>query len=156
MLPNITSLRMYFNGKLKAAVDELFGAFEKTITEHSHLKQENYRLIAEHREKMSRVEEENVRLHRLLDLVLKPEIKIHRLEDLQQLTLSVSEEVRPEEDQRYSESEAMSLEPYNPTWRDRCISARQRQEREGQYKHISVRTSDDNNMPAVISSMSTM
>ncbi|XP_024248583.1 zinc finger protein 394 [Oncorhynchus tshawytscha] len=101
MLPNIKSLRMLLNRRLKAAVDELFGAVETTIAEYQQelcrSKEEKDRTIAEFQEKMSRSEEVNARLQRLLDVVLKPEIKLQRLEDLQQLTLSISEEVSPEQ-----------------------------------------------------------
>ncbi|XP_021448235.2 uncharacterized protein LOC110511808 [Oncorhynchus mykiss] len=101
MLPNIKSLRMLLNRRLKAAVDELFGAVETTIAEYQQelcrSKEEKDRTIAEYQEKMSRSEEENARLQRLLDVVLKPEVKLQRLEDLQQLTLSISEKVSPEQ-----------------------------------------------------------
>nr|XP_023991912.1 zinc finger protein 846-like [Salvelinus alpinus] len=101
MLPNIKSLRMLLNRRLKAAVDELFGAVETTIAEYQQelcrSKEEKDRTVAEYQEKMSRSEKENARLQRLLDVVLKPKIKLQRLEDLQQLTLSISEEVSPEQ-----------------------------------------------------------
>ncbi|XP_020353448.2 uncharacterized protein LOC109901865 [Oncorhynchus kisutch] len=97
MLPNIKSLRILLNMRLKEAVDELFGAVETTIAEYQQelcrSKEEEDRTIAEYKEKVSRSEEENARLQRLLDVVLKPEIRLQRLEDLQQLTLSISEEV---------------------------------------------------------------
>ncbi|XP_041758379.1 uncharacterized protein LOC121586027 [Coregonus clupeaformis] len=96
MLPNIKSLRMFLNRRLTAAVDELFGAVEITIAEYQQescrSKKEKDRTIAEYQEQVSRAKEENARLQRLLDVVLKPEIKLQRLEDLQQLTLSISEE----------------------------------------------------------------
>ncbi|KAK6326498.1 hypothetical protein J4Q44_G00021430 [Coregonus suidteri] len=96
MLPNIKSLRMFLNRRLTAAVDELFGAVEITIAEYQQescrSKEEKDRTIAEYQEQVSRAKEENARLQRLLDVVLKPEIKLQRLEDLQQLTLSISEE----------------------------------------------------------------
>ncbi|CDQ77096.1 unnamed protein product [Oncorhynchus mykiss] len=92
---------MLLNRRLKAAVDELFGAVETTIAEYQQelcrSKEEKDRTIAEYQEKMSRSEEENARLQRLLDVVLKPEVKLQRLEDLQQLTLSISEKVSPEQ-----------------------------------------------------------
>ncbi|KAJ7984420.1 hypothetical protein DPEC_G00354660 [Dallia pectoralis] len=50
--------------------------------------------IAEYQEEMSRLQRANARLHKLLDLVFKPEIKLHKLPDLQQLTLT-EEECKP-------------------------------------------------------------
>ena len=84
MLPNIKSLRMLLNMRLKEAVDELFRAVETTIAEYQQeccrSKEEKDRTIAEYKEKVSRSEEENARLQRLLDVVLKPEIRLQRLE----------------------------------------------------------------------------
>jgi hypothetical protein len=75
---------MLLNRRLKAAVDELFGAVEITIAEYQQelcrSKEEKDRTIAEYQEKMSRSEEVNARLQRLLDVVLKPEVKLQRLE----------------------------------------------------------------------------
>ncbi|CAB1334156.1 unnamed protein product [Coregonus sp. 'balchen'] len=84
MLPNIKSLRMFLNRRLTAAVDELFGAVETTIADYQQefcrSKEEKDRTIAEYQEQVSRAKEENARLQKLLDVVLKPEIKLQRLE----------------------------------------------------------------------------
>ncbi|XP_071261778.1 zinc finger protein with KRAB and SCAN domains 8-like [Salvelinus alpinus] len=69
--------RDFLNERLTAAAEDIFGVVEKTIAEY---------------------QEEVVRLQRLLDIVLQPEIK-HRA-DFQQLILSVSgAEVPPEQQQ---------------------------------------------------------
>ncbi|XP_071005257.1 zinc finger and SCAN domain-containing protein 21-like [Oncorhynchus clarkii lewisi] len=77
----IQLLRVFLNDRLTAAAEEIFGVVEKTIAEY---------------------QEEVVRLQRLLDIVLQPEpditLKLHRA-DLQQRTLSVSEEEVPSEQQ---------------------------------------------------------
>ncbi|XP_023992242.1 lysine-specific demethylase 2B-like [Salvelinus sp. IW2-2015] len=52
--------------------------------------------IAELHEEVYRLKEENGRLRRLLDLVFKPEIRLHRA-DSHQLTHLISEEVPPEQ-----------------------------------------------------------
>uniref|UniRef100_A0A673Y9C5 Uncharacterized LOC115167736 n=1 Tax=Salmo trutta TaxID=8032 RepID=A0A673Y9C5_SALTR len=75
-------LNVYVSERLTAAVSEISVAKETTIAE---LHKEIYRL-----------KEENGRLRRLLDLVFKPEIKLHRA-DSHQLTHPISEEVPPEQ-----------------------------------------------------------
>ncbi|KAM9528244.1 uncharacterized protein ACWYII_040990 [Salvelinus alpinus] len=79
-MSQIQLLRVFLNDRLTAAAEEIFGVVEKTVAEY---------------------QEEVVRLQRLLDIVLQPEINLHRA-DLQQRTLSVSvseEEVPPEQQQ---------------------------------------------------------
>ncbi|KAK6325447.1 hypothetical protein J4Q44_G00047890 [Coregonus suidteri] len=70
-------LNVFVTERLSAAAVEIFGAVEKTI--------------AEYQEEISRSAEENERLRRLLDLVSKPEIKLHRA-DFQLLTPAVPPE----------------------------------------------------------------
>ncbi|KAK6300050.1 hypothetical protein J4Q44_G00300830 [Coregonus suidteri] len=77
-MAKISLLRVLLNERLTAAADEIFGAVEKTV--------------AEYQEEITRSKEENEKLRKLLDIVLKPVIKLHRA-DLQQLTLPVSEKV---------------------------------------------------------------
>ncbi|XP_052367716.1 cardiomyopathy-associated protein 5-like isoform X2 [Oncorhynchus keta] len=60
--------------------------------------------IGEYLEEISRSNEENKRLQSLLDLVFNSEIKLHR-EDSQQLSLPVSEEDLPHEQQQHCEQE---------------------------------------------------
>ncbi|XP_024278194.2 uncharacterized protein LOC112251441 isoform X3 [Oncorhynchus tshawytscha] len=79
-MAKISLLRVLLNERLTAVADEIFGAVEKTV--------------AEYQEEIYRSKEENEKLRRLLDIVLKPDIKLHR-SDLQQLT--VSEKVPPEQ-----------------------------------------------------------
>ncbi|XP_064844897.1 uncharacterized protein LOC135555982 [Oncorhynchus masou masou] len=79
-MAKISLLRVLLNERLTAVADEIFGAVEKTV--------------AEYQEEIYRSKEENEKLRRLLDIVLKPDIKLHR-SDPQQLT--VSEKVPPEQ-----------------------------------------------------------
>ncbi|XP_070778316.1 zinc finger protein 250-like [Enoplosus armatus] len=78
-MSRLQGLKVFINQRLTAAVDEIFGHVERTITEY---------------------EEELDRRHRkLLDVVLKPEIKLRRADcpaDVQQLSVS-KEEVPPEQ-----------------------------------------------------------
>lgn len=56
-MSNIQLLRVFLNERLTYAANEIFGIVEKTIIEY---------------------QEEVVRLQRLLDIVLQPEIKLRR------------------------------------------------------------------------------
>ncbi|XP_070296233.1 uncharacterized protein [Salvelinus sp. IW2-2015] len=71
-------LRVFLNQKLIAAAEEIFGVVEETI--------------AEYQEEVSHTKEENSRLRSMLDIRSKPQIKLHRRADLQQLTVTVSDE----------------------------------------------------------------
>ncbi|XP_035524073.1 zinc finger protein OZF-like [Morone saxatilis] len=62
-MSSVECLREFVNERLAAAVEDIFGAFRKTVVEY---------------------EEEIKRQRRLLDLVWKPQIKLHRIELLQQ------------------------------------------------------------------------
>eukprot|EP00063_Salmo_salar_P050821 XP_014025656.1 PREDICTED: uncharacterized protein LOC106584675 isoform X3 [Salmo salar] len=76
-MSNIQLLRVFLNERLTYAANEIFGIVEKTIIEY---------------------QEEVVRLQRLLDIVLQPEIKLRRAGVLLDRSLSVSEaEVAPEQ-----------------------------------------------------------
>ncbi|CAB1341344.1 unnamed protein product [Coregonus sp. 'balchen'] len=63
-MAKISLLRVLLNERLTAAADEIFGAVEKTV--------------AEYQEEITRSKEENEKLRKLLDIVLKPVIKLHR------------------------------------------------------------------------------
>uniref|UniRef100_A0A673XHK4 Zinc finger protein 32-like n=1 Tax=Salmo trutta TaxID=8032 RepID=A0A673XHK4_SALTR len=63
-MSKIQLLRVFLNERLAVAVDEIFGAVEKTITDYQ--------------EEVSRSKDENDRLQRLLEIALKPELKLHR------------------------------------------------------------------------------
>eukprot|EP00063_Salmo_salar_P035938 XP_014010773.1 PREDICTED: uncharacterized protein LOC106577334 [Salmo salar] len=69
--------------------------------------------IVEYQVEISRSKEENKRLQRLLDLVFHPEIKLHRA-DSQQLSLPVSEEAVPPEQQHCEEESSPSLGQEDP------------------------------------------
>ncbi|KAK6316346.1 hypothetical protein J4Q44_G00138700 [Coregonus suidteri] len=60
-MSKIQLFKVFLNQRLTAAAEEIFGAVEQTI--------------AEYQEECSRTKEENVRLQKLLDIVIKPEIK---------------------------------------------------------------------------------
>ncbi|KAL0965138.1 hypothetical protein UPYG_G00277300 [Umbra pygmaea] len=80
-MSQIQLLRVFLNQRLTAAAEEIFGAVEQTI--------------AVYQEECCRTKKENDRLQKLLDLVIKPEIKLHR-GDLQEVPIS-EEEVPPEQ-----------------------------------------------------------
>ncbi|XP_030002774.1 zinc finger protein OZF-like [Sphaeramia orbicularis] len=84
-MSELQSLKVFVNQRLTAAVDEIFGQFEKTISEY---------------------EEKMERQSKLLDVILKPEIRLTRT-DVQQLPV-VKEEVQhgwiPSLDQEQPES----------------------------------------------------
>ncbi|XP_021446474.2 zinc finger protein 37 homolog isoform X3 [Oncorhynchus mykiss] len=85
-MSKIELLRVFLNQRLIAAADEIFGVVEETI--------------AEYQEEVSRTKEENRRLLITLDILTKPD-KLHRQEDLQQLTVTVSDEVVSPEQQEW-------------------------------------------------------
>ncbi|XP_045549211.1 uncharacterized protein isoform X2 [Salmo salar] len=60
-MSKIQLLRGFLNQRLTAAAEEIFEVVEQTI--------------AEYQEECFRTKEENVRLQKLLDIVIKPEIK---------------------------------------------------------------------------------
>ncbi|XP_038581224.1 gastrula zinc finger protein XlCGF57.1-like isoform X1 [Micropterus salmoides] len=76
-------LRGFINQRLTAAAEEIFGLFERTISEYE--------------EELCRSKEENQRHRKLLDAVFQPEVRLHRA-DVQQLLVS-KEEVPPEQQQ---------------------------------------------------------
>ncbi|KAM9838666.1 uncharacterized protein ACBR49_017364 [Aulostomus maculatus] len=92
-MSRLQSLKLFVNQRLNAAVEEIFGHFERTITEY---------------------EEEMERRHRkLLDVVLTPEIKLRHAvipADVQQL-LGSQEEVPPEQQEWSSRVEQEQPEP---------------------------------------------
>lgn len=63
-MSKVEMLRVVVNQRLTAAAEEIFGLFERTI--------------AEYEEELSRSKWENERLRKLLDAVLKPEVRLHR------------------------------------------------------------------------------
>ncbi|XP_078146648.1 uncharacterized protein LOC139932502 [Centroberyx gerrardi] len=83
----IPELRALLTERLTAAAEEIFGLFEKTV--------------AEYEDKVHRSEQEIRRQRKLLDVVLKPEVKLHRADAPQ---LLVSEEEVPPEQQDWSPS----------------------------------------------------
>nr|XP_024002202.1 uncharacterized protein LOC112080610 isoform X2 [Salvelinus alpinus] len=63
-MSKIQLLRGFLNQRLTAAAEEIFEVVEQTI--------------AQYQEEFVRTKEENDRLQKLLDIVIKPEIKLHR------------------------------------------------------------------------------
>uniref|UniRef100_A0A674BPQ5 Zinc finger protein 45-like n=1 Tax=Salmo trutta TaxID=8032 RepID=A0A674BPQ5_SALTR len=93
-MSKLQMLNMFVTERLSAAAVEIFGAVEKTV--------------AEYQEEICRSAEENERLRRLLDLVSKPEIKLHRA-DFQVLTPAV-----PPENQNCEQEWSPSLGQEDP------------------------------------------
>nr|XP_057929986.1 zinc finger protein OZF-like [Doryrhamphus excisus] len=97
----VQMLRALMEQRLNAAVEEIFGLFERTI--------------AEYEEELSRTKEENARQQELLDAFLKPQDLLHR-PDIQQVSVESQEEV-PSEQQESElphikvEAEEQSSEP---------------------------------------------
>ncbi|KAK6318799.1 hypothetical protein J4Q44_G00100100 [Coregonus suidteri] len=96
--PDGKLLNEFLSQRLTAATIEIFGAVEKTITEYQ--------------EEISSSKEEIERLQRLLDVALKPDIKLHKA-DAQQLTLPVPEDV-PTEKQHCEQEGSPSLDQEEP------------------------------------------
>ncbi|XP_049434503.1 zinc finger protein 664-like isoform X25 [Epinephelus fuscoguttatus] len=88
---SVESLREFVNERLTAAAEEILGVFQRSIVEY---------------------EEEIDRQRRLLDMVLKPEIKLHRTE-LPQQHVCKEEEVVPEQ-QLCIEERKSSVEQEEP------------------------------------------
>ncbi|KAK6292797.1 hypothetical protein J4Q44_G00362980 [Coregonus suidteri] len=97
-MSKLQQINVFLNEKLKAVPLEISVVVKKTI--------------AEYQEEIYRLKQANARLRRLLDLVFKPEIKLHRFADLQQLTLT-EEEVNPEQ-QHYEQEWSANLGPVEP------------------------------------------
>nr|XP_046196243.1 uncharacterized protein LOC124028131 isoform X2 [Oncorhynchus gorbuscha] len=92
-------LNTFLTQRLTAAAVEISAVFEKKMIEY--------------REEISRSKEENKRLQRLLDLVFHPEIKLRRA-DSQQLSLPVSEEEVPHEQQHCEQERSPSQGQEDP------------------------------------------
>ncbi|KAG8007147.1 hypothetical protein GBF38_023306 [Nibea albiflora] len=92
-MSSVECLREFVNERLTAAAEEIFGVFQKTIVEY---------------------EEEIYRQRKLLDIVWKPEIKLHRI-DLQQQHVCEEEEEEVLTDQQLCNQErSSSLDQEDP------------------------------------------
>ncbi|XP_027141688.1 zinc finger and SCAN domain-containing protein 31 isoform X2 [Larimichthys crocea] len=92
-MSSVECLREFVNERLTAAAEEIFGVFQKTIVEY---------------------EEEIYRQRKLLDIVCKPEIKLHRI-DLQQQHVCEEEEEEVLTDQQLCNQErSSSLDQEDP------------------------------------------
>nr|XP_033465400.1 zinc finger protein 771-like [Epinephelus lanceolatus] len=94
-MSKVQMLRALVKQRLTAAVEEIFGLFERTI--------------AEYEEELCRSKEENERQRKLLDAVFNPQLRLHRA-DVQQL-LVVKEEVPPEQQEWSSSVDQEDPEP---------------------------------------------
>ncbi|KAL0977862.1 hypothetical protein UPYG_G00162320 [Umbra pygmaea] len=83
-MSKMQQLNVFLRERLTAAAVEIFGKVEKTIIEYE--------------DEISRSKEENERLQKLLDLVIKPQIKLHRAESSE--THISKEELPVEQDWR--------------------------------------------------------
>ncbi|XP_078031906.1 uncharacterized protein LOC117263073 [Epinephelus lanceolatus] len=92
----IPELRALLTERLTAAAEEIVGLLEETV--------------AEYEDRVERSEREICRQRRLLDAVLKPEVRLHRAEVQQQL-LVVKEEVPPEQQEWSSSVDQEDPEP---------------------------------------------
>uniref|UniRef100_A0A3Q3JFD3 C2H2-type domain-containing protein n=1 Tax=Monopterus albus TaxID=43700 RepID=A0A3Q3JFD3_MONAL len=90
-MSSVHYLREFVTERLTAAVEEIFGVFEKTVVEY---------------------EEEIDRQRRLLDIVWKPEVKLHRTE-LQQQHVCQEEEVLADQ-QLWNQERDSSLDQEDP------------------------------------------
>ncbi|XP_033181550.1 zinc finger protein 135-like [Mastacembelus armatus] len=90
-MSSVQCLREFVNERLTAAAEEIFGVFEKTIVEY---------------------EQEIDRQRRLLDIVWKPEIKLHRTE-LPQQHVCREEEVLPDQ-QLWNQERNSSVDQEDP------------------------------------------
>ncbi|XP_071184958.1 zinc finger protein 260-like [Salvelinus alpinus] len=130
-MSKLQQINVFLNEKLTAVPLEISVLVKKTI--------------AEHQEEISRLKRANARLRRLLDLVFKPEIKLHRLADLQLLTLT-EEEVNPEQQHREQEWRAnlglQESDAEESIWNSINITVENRTESDGESYSESESTSD--------------
>ncbi|XP_053181481.1 zinc finger protein with KRAB and SCAN domains 8-like [Scomber japonicus] len=87
-MSSVRCLRRFVNERLSAAAEEIFGVFEKTVVVY---------------------EEEVVRQRRLLDILLKPEIKLHRTEYCTQERNYSMDQENPEPPKIKEEQEQLSV-----------------------------------------------
>ncbi|KAK6319637.1 hypothetical protein J4Q44_G00108480 [Coregonus suidteri] len=97
-MSKIQLLNVFLRERLIATAVEIFGVVEKTIVEYQ--------------EEISRSKEENERLQKLLDLVIKPQIKLHRADPRQHVS---EEEVPLEQEMRSPSLRQESSEPTQST-----------------------------------------
>nr|XP_019942043.1 PREDICTED: zinc finger protein 2 homolog isoform X2 [Paralichthys olivaceus] len=79
--PTLQSFNVFLTERLSAAALDIYGFVEKTLTDYQ--------------EEVNRTRQENRRLQRLLDLLYKPEIRLHRADAKQQTTPPTTEEIHP-------------------------------------------------------------
>ncbi|XP_035859565.1 uncharacterized protein LOC116036342 isoform X2 [Sander lucioperca] len=94
-MSKVQIMRAFVNQRLTAAAEEIFGLFERTITEYE--------------EELEFSLKENHRQQKLLDAVLNPEVRLHRA-DIQQLSV-VKAEVPPEQQEWSSSLDQEDPEP---------------------------------------------
>ncbi|XP_023854115.1 zinc finger protein 25-like [Salvelinus sp. IW2-2015] len=135
-MSKIELLGLIFNQGFRAA-PELFRAVEKTITKYQG--------------KHSLSKEENARLQKLLDILLKPEIKLHRT-DLQQLNVS-EVEVPPEQQHCEQEwSPSLGQEDLEPTQIKEELWTSQGKEKQEECQELEYNTKDSVFTPPCVKS----
>ncbi|XP_035006846.1 zinc finger protein 675 isoform X2 [Hippoglossus stenolepis] len=82
-MANVTlqSFNVFLTERLSSAALDIYGFVEKTLTDYQ--------------EEVNRTKQENQRLQRLLDLIYKPEIRLHRADAKQPTTPPSTEEIHP-------------------------------------------------------------
>ncbi|XP_010890823.1 zinc finger protein 81-like [Esox lucius] len=131
-MSKIQLLRVFFNQRLTAAAEEIFGAVEKTI--------------AEYQEEVCRSKEVNDRLQRQLEIALKsPDIHNDNTTDIQQLSLTVFEEGGHPEQQRCEEKWSPGLSREDPEEPAHIKEEQQEQLRSNQEEtfHVEYISSKD-------------
>ncbi|KAF7652783.1 hypothetical protein LDENG_00092490 [Lucifuga dentata] len=109
-MSRLQSLKVFVNQRLNAAAQEIFGQFERTITEY---------------------EEELERQRKLLDMIIKPKLKLQKQaspSDVQQLL--VQQEWRPSLDQVEPESSFTHQEDREKHTRERATGKDERSRRD--------------------------
>ncbi|XP_034457088.1 zinc finger and SCAN domain-containing protein 2-like isoform X1 [Hippoglossus hippoglossus] len=130
---HVPVLRALLTERLTAAAEEIVAVFEETV--------------AEYKDRVERSEREICRQRRLLDAVMKPEVRLHRAAFLQ---LVVSEEEVPPEQQQWSPLVDQE-DPEPPHIKEEQIELRMSQEEEADIKFtltpVAVKSEEDEEKP---------
>ncbi|XP_008282967.1 zinc finger protein 2 homolog [Stegastes partitus] len=120
----LQSFNVFLTERLTAAAVDIYGFVERTVVEYQ--------------EEVNRAQQENQRLQRLLDLVYKPQIRLHRADVKQSPTPTSTEDVTPKQ-QDWSPSGCQD-EPGPST-----VKEEQREELwiNGSEEQLSAEDSDD-------------
>uniref|UniRef100_A0A8P4KIS5 C2H2-type domain-containing protein n=1 Tax=Dicentrarchus labrax TaxID=13489 RepID=A0A8P4KIS5_DICLA len=126
------SLRALLTERLTAAAEEIVGLFEETV--------------AEYEDRVERSEREICRQRRLLDAVLKPQVKLHRAgfpADVQQLSV-IKEEVPPEQQQEWRPSLDQEEPPHIKEEQEEVRTSQEGEQLQGfTFTPVPVKSEDD-------------